>query len=756
MLQTGILQTGMLQTVTPSKGRILTSLALFSAGSLLLELSLARVFSVLYTQSYVFLLLSLAVLGIALGASLAIISPRLRQLTKVAGWLALAASSTLLVCGVVVLSMGAGLWLLLVLLLVPYSFLGLALVSVFSHDVTQSPLLYAVDLLGAGAAVLVSVPLLNLLGGLNAVMLAAVLMALASLSINTNITTSITPSRSWTSVLTVIVINVGLVQAFSSFLQLDMHRLAVSKPILERLEAGADILDTRWDAFARTDLVYQPAQDAYYLYMDGGAGSIIPDAARPERWQQDIGSFPFVADEPDSAFLIGAGGGLDVAQAQAAGVTDITVVEVNRASVDMVRELEAYAGTVYDAPVEVIIDEGRSVLQRSQQTYDLIFLSQVISQAAEARGLVMAENRLYTVEAFQDYLEHLTPNGQVVFKLYDELTLTRALLTAVQSLSETGLSQADASQHVVALLDVRSNPPIPLLIVKKQALDRTEAIRLARVAEAQGYALLFVPHLLANPPLDALATGQLSLAEILEQTPDVNLRPVTDNQPFFYQFEPGLPRFLQGLLGLLAILLLATIILYAFLQQRIPVEFKLSPWLFACLGVGFMALEISLLQRTQLLLGHPTLALGLTLGLLLIGSGLGSYLSHWFQAVPHRGIAISALSVGVLWLLITFGWPFVEAALQSQHLVIRVLGVSGLVFLPAVFLGMPFPLALSRLGQHHPRLVAVAWSVNGFMSVFGSVAATALALHYGFASTAWLVVLSYGAVVVLARVMQHD
>ncbi|MEM7734795.1 MAG: hypothetical protein AAF267_03310 [Deinococcota bacterium] len=731
-----------------SKIRTLISLALFSAGSLLLELSLARVFSVLYTQSYVFLLLSLAVLGIALGASLAIISPRLRQLTKVAGWLALAASSTLLVCGVVVLSMGTGLWLLLVLLLVPYSFLGLTLVSVFSHDASQSPLLYAVDLLGAGTMVLVSIPLLNLLGGLNAAVLAAVLIALASLTININIT----PSRSWASVLAVIVIGFGLVQAFSSFLQLDMQRLAVNKPILERLEAGANILDTRWDAFARTDLVYQPDQDAYYLYMDGGAGSIIPDAARPERWQQDIGRFPFVADEPDAAFLIGAGGGLDVAQAKAAGVTDITVVEVNRASVEMVRELEPYAGPLYDEPVEVLIDEGRSVLQRSQQAYDLIFLSQVISQAAEARGLVMAENRLYTVEAFQGYLEHLTPNGQVVFKLYDELTLTRALFTAVQSLSERGIPQAETSQHLLALLDVRSTPPIPLLVVKKQALDRTEAIRLARVAEAQGYALLFVPHLLANPPLDALVTGQLSLAEVLEQTPEVNLQPVTDNQPFFYQFEPHLPRFLQGLLGSLAAMLLIVIVLYGVVYPRIPVGFKLSPWLFACLGVGFMALEISLLQRTQLLLGHPTLALGLTLGLLLIGSGLGSYLTRWFQAVPRHGIAISALLIAVLWLLITFGWPYVETTLQGQRLIIRVLGVSGLVFLPAVFLGMPFPLALSRLGQHQPQLVAVAWSVNGLMSVFGSVAATALALQYGFASTAWLVVLSYGAVVVLALV----
>ncbi len=722
--------------------RALIATALLSAGALLLEIALARVLSVILVQSYVFLILSVAVLGMGIGAALAVLFSGLRAVNRLSLWLGLAAVSTVVLAVLIVMLVGYASWFLFVLAGIPYFFLGLVLAALFTWFSARSPLFYAFDLVGAGLAVVLSVPLLNWLGGLNGVLLAAVLLALAALVLSR--------SRRLATAVTILVLLIYLTQVFAPFMKLDMQRLSVAKPILEQFNTGAEIRKTRWDAFARTDLLYRADQDAYYLYIDGGAGSVVPDKSRPELWSRDIGSFPFFTDKPRSALLIGAGGGLDVALAQEAAVPDITVIEVNRASIDLVKELEPYAASLYAPPVTVLADEGRSALRRKQKSYDLIFLSQVMTQASEARGLVLAENKLYTTEAFYDYLNRLNNKGQIALKLYDELTLTRAFFTAVQTLAGTGLSEAEATRHLLALLDTRVNPPIPLLIIKKEAIDPDEAVRLARAAEERGYALLFIPGLLANPPLDALADGQINLKTIIKNATGVDLRPVSDDRPFFYQFAKGLPSFLQRLGWGLVALGGFGLIGWLALRSRLEPFLRPFPLVFALLGFGFMALEISLLQRTQLLLGHPTLALSLTLGVLLVGSGLGSLIAaRLFKTRQRQGIWFASGMVVILWLAWTFLWPVLETNLQAQTVLARAL-LTGISILPiALFLGMPFPLSLRLVGERGMRQVAIAWSVNGVTSVMGSVAATSLALVFGFQSVVWVVALSYILVVLL-------
>ncbi len=713
--------------------KTLLGTALLSAGSLTLEIALTRVLSVLYVQSYVFLVLSVAVLGVSVGAALATLFPRLRAETAL--WASAAGLAAVLLTLSSIVTVGSPLWLMFVLTGTPYVGVGLALTSLFSRNAEDSTVLYGADLVGAGLGVVAALPLLNALGGLGGMLAAAALLGLSGVLLGQTRSSLLLTSLTALAVLSSLVF---------PWLHLDMERLATPKPILEQFSAGGDIVATRWNAFSRTDLVYRADRDAYYLYVDGGAGSLVPDAERPEQWSRDIGSFPFKADVPESAFIIGPGGGLDVALAWLHGVADITAVEVNRSSVQLVRDLGAYAGDVYAPPVKVAIDEGRSVLRRSGRDYDLVFLSQVITQAAEARGYALAENTLYTTNAFHDYLEHLSPTGQIVLKLYDELTLSRALFTALQTLMETGLTEAEATRHVLALLDTRATPPIPLLVVKKQALSREEAVRLARVAEASGYALLFVPGLLENPPLGALAAGREQLGDLIAAAAPTDLRPVSDDRPFFYQFERGLPRTLRPLVLVLELVSILGIVILVSVQRGLEPSLRTFPALFTALGFGFMAVEITLIQRTQLFLGRPALALSLVLGTLLLGGGAGSLLAgRLFKGRSWRGIFVSAVSVAAFLLVWNLAWPTLTNTFLAESLGTRA-ALTALSLLPLAFaLGMPFPLALHWAGAAGEQQVALAWTVNGVASVMGGVAATALGVGVGFQTVGLVALGSY-------------
>ncbi|MCA9835814.1 MAG: class I SAM-dependent methyltransferase [Trueperaceae bacterium] len=701
--------------------RPVIALSLLSLTSLFLEISFTRVLSALLIQSYVFLVLSLAVLGISLGAALVALFPRLAGYERLELFIQLAALSTLVLALFLWWSMGGWPLLLFFFSTLPYVFIGITLAGLFITYAPQTSLFYGFDLLGAGLGVLLAVPLLNAFGGFRSLFLATLLLAIAGILLGGQRRLSLGLGLGLSLVAL-------LLLSFPLF-QLDMTRMVMPKPLLEQVQSGAEIQTTSWDAFSRTDLIYKPAQDAYYLYMDGGAGSVIPDKARAALWGRDIGQFPFLADHPQSSFLIGPGGGLDVALAKKAGSSEITVVEVNRESIALVRNMADYTGDLYGNDVTVFADEGRSVLKRQKQSYDLIFLSQVITQAAEARAYVLAENKLYTTEAFHDYLEHLNPGGQIALKLYDELTLTRAFLTAVKALSENDMTEAEASQHLFALLDTSATPAIPLLIVKKEAIAREEAIRLARVAEAEGYAFLYIPGLLANPPLDGLATGQLSTETIVANATDVNLRPVTDKQPFFYHFEKSVPLFLHQLMLGLAVIVGVLLLVWVLKGRGLEAGSHSLFFLASFVGLGFMAIELIVLQQTQLLLGHPSFALSVTLGTLLVGSGLGSLLS---KHLTWRSLRLCFLLIAFVWLGWFWLWPIIEAGFLGSALWLRAL-MTCLSLLPLAFLlGLPFPLLLNRANHLGGASTALTWSLNGLFSVIASVGVTTVALMQGY------------------------
>jgi hypothetical protein len=168
-------------------------------------------------------------------------------------------------------------------------------------------------------------------------------------------------------------------------------------------------------------------------------------------------------------------------------------------------------------------------------------------------------------------------------------------------------------------------------------------------------------------------------------------------------------------------------------------------WLlyFACLGGAFIFVEIALMQRFALLLGHPSRSLALVLGALLFSAGVGSYASgRWSPSLP---VVLGVLAVALLG--VAFVYPFIISAMLGQPLWIRGLVTVGLVAPLGFLMGMPFPTGIRIVAMHGKDSVPWMWAVNGGMSVLGSVLAIILAIQSSF--TAVLVAAALGYAVAL-------
>jgi len=715
----------------------LLGLALFTGSSLFLEIALTRLLSTLFFPPYVFAVLSVAILGIGLGAAAAY-DARLRNINRLPLYMSLTGLVTLLLAGITIFAATSDFQIVLfIVMALPYFFVGLTVSTLFSHFPQSSNRLYAADLIGAGLGALLVIPALNAFGVLNGILLIAVVFAASALFFHWQ-SDSLLPTIIAGITLFAFVSNLNI-----RWLQVDMTQLAVDKPIKNSLANGGETLLTRWDSFARTDVV-QPANGGpVQVYVDGAAGSVMPPAVGADILFQDIGFFPFATGQPQRALVIGPGAGLDVWFGLQSRAQEIVGIEVNPASVAVVQAMQPYNGNLYDHPeVNIFIDEGRSFLRRDKREYDLIFLSQVLTLSAERDGYALVENTVYTVEAFQDYLNHLSDDGQIALKLYDEPTLTRALSLALSAFRLRGLSDAEALRHVAAFLDPSDN--IPLLLVNNQSLTEEDALVLGAIAREAGFAPLFLPGVLAQPPLDAVEAGTMPFSEVVANSA-VDLSAPTDNRPFFFQFDRGVPQDLQPLLSsVLAITLLGAIAVFALpYRTEHAAHFRWMLLYFAGLGMGFIAAEIAIIQQTRLFLGHPTLAITTVLFVLLIGGGFGSLLSQRLvTSLEDRAliyILAALLALLIIWML---AWPVLSNLFLSATPALRV-ATAGISLLPlALLMGMPFPIGLRQWGAN-AQSIALAWGINSVMTVTASVLSVALSVTSGFRAVLLFALLSY-------------
>ena len=526
------------------------------------------------------------------------------------------------------------LWMLVGVAGVPFVAAGALLALAFRARHRHSQVLYFWDLVGAALGILWIVPALEWLGGVGVLASAGVFaFAAAALWVG-----------GWGVWVAPVLLTVLLaVQRDAQHEIIDLSALAEAddKPMFRALGAvlhRGEVKDTRWSAYARTDLVDRTGDTSLNLYVDGGAGSYMfrfpGDYRRLFFLRREAAFFPYYFSSRERALIIGPGGGADVLYALMTGWRRIEAVEINPEIAALVRSYGEYNGHLYDLEgVELHIGDGRNYLERSHALYDLIALPLVYAEAADLVGYALSENYLFTREAFAAYLDHLTEGGRLALVV-----------------------------HLIVVNGARGDPARqeahrPLLLVQRQPYTAGQLAQLHAAMEELGLDAYFSPGRRERLALAALRGA--TLADFVAAAA-LDISPTTDDRPFFYDATRGLDSKLTWLLGgaLLACVLVLLVPLAApSMRERSASGPPPLLWaLFAAgLGAGFMMVEIHLLQRFGLFLGYPTLTLAVALFGLLLGTGAGSLVGGWCLPLAHpRGLGLVGVAVGLVCYLYGF------------------------------------------------------------------------------------------------------
>lgn len=734
---------------TVERHRILAGVFLLAFAGLMFEVLLTRVFSSLFWYHYAFIAISSALLGWGLGAYSLAFFRRKEAVVYVASLLF--ALAILVFLGAVLRlptsqSNLAGFFLFSVL---PFLFGGAAMAAAFDLHHESAGRLYFFDLAGAAIGALGVPLLLIVLDPESLLLLAAAVPAVAALCFQPRLKRPLVVAAG-------LVFALFIVNASTNALSLP---IGADKALSQHLSADPNlhVTGTDWNSFSRVDLVEGfPPNFLGNLYIDTFAWTYIipwdPEHLNAPEWFRYL---PFHAKPAPKVLIIGSGGGTDVALALASGSTDVTAVEINPSIVRFVRGFGDRAGNLYDRPdVHLHVDEGRNFVSRQADTYDMILLGFVDSSSAiVSGGLVISENYLYTVEAFADYLARLRDDGVLAFVRY-EVDTPRLAGIAKEALRRAGVTEnLDAHLMAIAQTDPAQVEPFlgnqMVFLVKKSPFAPDEIARVQAVAARNGLDPVIFPGR-TREPYAGFLSGALAPAEFAGRF-DVLVHPVTDDNPFYFAYyKPfGIPPNFLRILLVPAIFVLA-LALFTLLLRR-NVVLRPAPFLyFAALGVGFMLVEIPIIQKFILLFGRPVFTFSVILFSLLVCTSLGSLATSRLPPPRlHRTILWAAAALlGLVALYLAF-LDDIIVRLLPLPLPARI-GFTFVLLCPLGFaLGIPFPAGL-RLLPKDRGAVSAAWAVNGIASVAGSVAATLLGVALGFNAALIGALAAYAVVAVLA------
>jgi hypothetical protein len=416
------------------------------------------------------------------------------------------------------------------------------------------------------------------------------------------------------------------------------------------------------------------------------------------------------------------------------------------------------------------IDDGRHFVRSTDETFGVVQLALVDTWASTAAGaFALSENTLYTVQAFDDYLSRLEPDGVLTVTRWLEVPPRETL--RVVALARAALQRAgvhDVSKHIL----VAGTPPLrrghrfASVVVSRPPFSDTEIAAAKDFVDRLGFEVLYMPGIPRDPVYSELITTADMPGFLARYELDVS--PPTDDRPFFFnsvkpadflrpwEQKPG--RMGVQLLAQLVLVVAVLVALFMFVPLFVRGRTALSGveplarWstlvYFGALGAGFMLIEVALISKFVLFLGHPIHALTVVLCSLLISAGLGSYWSGRYVGPGHASLrrVIATELVAIVLLSLVLELVFTRLLTDASFTTAALLSVATLA--PVGFLmGMPFPLGLrllDRVGPQWAQLVPWVWGINGATSVLGSVLAISIALNLGFRVTMIVGLCIYG------------
>jgi hypothetical protein len=780
--------------------RFYTGIFLISVAALTFEITLTRILSVAFWHHLAFLIIGIALFGIASSGTFLTIFPLHGKLEELLTVFSILFSATAIGGYAVINALPFDpfkfflerthiivLLLYYLLLSVPFFFFGLCVALSFQRNPEYSGKIYFANLLGSSFGAVLVLALFSPLGGSGTLVFSSIIGLSASIAFSSK--RNLFKSLFLASLLTV--------------LFLPTHPLEINMSPYKTLNLAlrypdSRILSTDWNAISKIDVFesgyvrYAPGLSLSYqeplpkqlgIAVDGASiGPITEFRGKPLEFTSYLTStLPYKLIPGAKVLIIESGGGLEIIQALSNNASEVTVLESNPLIIETLRNLDDFS-SVYSSPeVEVKEAEARSYLLSSKEKYDLIEIGLSLSAPASSTGVyALTENYLFTVEAFKLYFEHLTEDGV--------LSITRPLepppreSLKILSIALTALSEMGVDKPEQNIAAIRSLNTITILSMKTGFSD-VDLARIRNFGSSRRFDLVYVPGISENEvnvyskfPMDEYYH---SFKELIHQSGGTDfqetylfdVRPSRDESPFFFHFfRPGKIHgiyrsvgekwqiFLEG--GFILYLLFTQALFLCLLFIFTPlIVFKtrkegrprgvMSLLYFFLIGLGFMFLEIPLIQKFILYLGKPILAISSVLFGLLLFSGFGSLYTTKTHPSVERLRYTLVLLVATIFVYL-FLLPNILGQITTANTNLRYL-MFVFVLAPLGFImGMPLPtgVALLKYGDH--RLIPWAWAANGSASVLGSILAVLIALGSGFSQVMALGALSYaGSLAVL-------
>ena len=793
---------------------LLAAISLLSGSALAYEVLLIRLFAIIQWHHFTYLIISVALLGYGVGGTLVAIGQDAMKARFEAVFVVAAALFGLTAMGGFLLAQRVAfnplelLWdplqpLLLLsialLLMVPFACAATAICLSFSRFAGEPHRIYSYDILGGAAGslgivaslfVLAPMTALQLIGSLGLIVAGLALLArgpqsrwLAAMLIVAAIALPHALPVGWLTLLpseykdlsqTLRIKGTTVLAQRSSPIGLVT---AVASPVVPFRDAPGLSLNAPEEP---------PTQIAVFTDGNGPSALTSYDGRRePLRYLGYLTSaLPYHLLDKPRVLVLGAGAGADVLQAIYFNARSVDAVELNPQVIDLVQQqFGEFSGRPYSAPsVRVHIAEARGFVAARQDRYDLIQVALLDAFGTSAAGLHgLNESHLYTVEALQEYLDHLNPGGMLALTRWISLPprdVLKLFASARQALENSGIAKP-----ALRLALIRSWRTATLL-VKSGEFSVAEIAALKQFCQSRSFDVAYYPGIQESEVNRYNLLDRAYLFEDLQAllTPQrdrfmdrykFNIRPATDDRPYFFQFFKwtALPELLrlkeQGGMPLLE---WGYPVLVASLVQALlvsPLLILLPVWLgtrrrigatstlpglrtriglyFSAIGLAFMLLEIAIIQKFSLFLTHAVYAVATSLSAILFFAGLGSHFSRYLQKWSPSSRAVLAPVIAIclfasLYLLLLPGLFHQLMALGfgfKLALCVALLAPLGLA------MGMPFPLGLATVAGNCEPLVPWAWGINACASVIGAILASLLAIHFGFTAVVIVALLLY-------------
>jgi len=784
----------------PPEPRTSTYIGIFfvALATLMYEILLTRIFSVTMLYHFAFVALSLAMFGLTAGALVVYLAPRIFRPERLRARLALAG---VLFPVAMVLSFMTELSIpfrvgssivavyaiafTYVVIAVPFVVSGIAICLTLTGFPSRVSRLYAADLAGAATGCVLLIAAIGWSDGPTAVLWIACLASIGGVAFAVD-----AGSRRLR--------NAGLALFAFLLVAASAHTMMVRNgtPVF-RILYSKGMVETpaiyeKWNSYSRVRVMGDPRIDLpvqgwglsprvpknrmrqLQLDIDVWAGTVMThftgDFSTVEHLKYDVTNIGYYLRNGHDALVIGAGGGRDVLSALLFGARSVTAVDINKDIIGTVNgRFGEFTGHLdRDPRVRFVNDEARSFIARSPQRFGSIQISLIDTWAATAAGaFVLGENSLYTVEAWTNFLSHLTDDGILTVSrwyFHDRpAEMYRTTTLAVEALRRLGITEP--RRHIAIIRNMRpttastTDTPdgVGTILVSRRPFTDAELDTLDREVTRLEFEVPFSPRVALDQTFARL-TDATGLAEFLRSYP-VNIAATTDDSPFFFNMlrlrdiaKTSLLDFgnlshnmkavaTLGILCLTVAALTALCILLPLWLTRDRVRLAgVGPLFtfFIAIGLGFMLIETSQMQRLIIALGHPTYGLSVVLFALLVSSGIGSALTQSVTpaTAPDAG-RVRLLALVAVLAIFGIVTPFVARAVEPLTTPVRILAAVALLFPAGIFMGMAFPLAMKLAAPRARDLTPWFWGLNGAASVLASVLAVCIALTWSISTAFW-------------------